>query len=250
MTPDSFDHEFWIESAGAYVLRALPGDEEQSFERHLSTCATCRDQVEELRAATDALALAAPPMVPSANLRARVMQVVEQEAALLRAAGPEADAPARPVREKRRRFSLDWLSRPALAMPAMVVLLALGVLAGLAGGGALDAEPATRSVRAEVNTRVAPNARVTLEMKDGQGTLVAERLPEPPRGRVYQVWVKRPNLDPEPTSTLFAPRTDGSAAAAVPGSLDGMEAVIVTHEPVGGSPRPTSQPVLQVSPAA
>ena len=250
MTPDRHDHEFWFESTGAYVLRAMPHDEEQEFERHLTTCATCRDQVEELRSATDALALAAPPVVPSANLRARVMQVVEQEAALLRAAGPEADVPARPVREKRRRLSLEWLARPALAMPAIVVLLALGGLAGLAGGGAFDSESAMRSVRADVNARVAPNALVILEMKDGQGTLVAERLPEPPRGRVYQVWVKRPNLDPEPTSTLFAPRADGSAAAAVPGSLDGMEAVLVTHEPAGGSPRPTSQPILQVSPDA
>lgn len=244
MTPDRFDHEFWLESTGAYVLRAMPDDEEQEFKRHLSTCATCRDQVEELRAATDALALAAPPVVPSANLRARVMQVVEQEAALLRAAGPEADAPPRPVREKRRRFSLDWLARPAFAMPAIVVLLALGVLAGLAGSGALDSGPTMRSVRADVNQRVAPNARVTLEVKDGSGTLVAERLPAPPRGRVYQVWVKRPNLDPEPTSTLFMPRKDGSAAAAVPGSLDGKEAVLVTHEPIGGSPSPTSQPLI------
>ncbi|MBA2644448.1 MAG: anti-sigma factor, partial [Solirubrobacterales bacterium] len=135
--------------------------------------------------------------------------------------------------------------------PAVVLLLALGVLAGLAGGGALDdADPGMRSVRAEVNQRTAPNARVTLEIAAGSATLVAERLPEPPRGRVYQVWVKRPNLDPEPTSTLFAPRADGSAAAAVPGSLEGMEAVLVTHEPAGGSPRPTSQPILQVSPRA
>lgn len=249
MTPDRADHDFWLESVGAYVLRAMPADEEADFESHLSTCATCRDQVEELRAATDALALAAPPVVPSANLRARVMQVVEQEAALLRAAGPEADVPVRPVREK-RRLSLDWLARPALAVPATVLVLAAGVLAGLAGRGDPDLEPTMRSVRAEVNQRVAPNAQVTLEVVDGGGTLVAERLPEPPRGRVYQVWVKRPNLDPEPTSTLFAPRADGSAAAAVPGSLEGMEAVLVTHEPAGGSPRPTSQPILQVDPAA
>lgn len=249
MTPDRADHEFWLESVGAYVLRAMPEDEETEFKRHLSTCATCRVQVQELRAATDALALAPPPVVPSANLRARVMQVVEQEAALLRAAGPEADVPVRPARE-RRRFSLDWLARPAFAMPAIVLLLALGVLAGLASSSAFDSEPAMRSVRAEVNQRVAPNARVTLEVKDGSGTLVAERLPEAPRGRVYQVWVKRPNLDPEPTSTLFAPRADGSAAAAVPGSLEGIEAVLVTHEPAGGSPAPTSQPILRVNPAA
>lgn len=253
----SFDqaaHEFWVESVGAYVLRALPEAEEIEFERHLVICPVCRDQVDDLRMASEALALAAPPVVPSQNLRARVMQVVDQEAALLRAAGPDADAAPAAVAASgpraKRRFSLDWLMRPAFALPALALLFAVGALAGVAGSGILDTEPEVQSVRAEVNERVAANARVTLEMGPGGAMLVAEGLPDPPSGRVYQVWVKRPNVDPEPTSTLFMPRSDGSAAAAVPGSLEGIEAVLVSHEPAGGSPRPTSQPVVQVAPPA
>lgn len=240
------DHERWEDSVGAYLLSALPEREEIDFERHMSGCAICRDQIEDLRVATDALALAALPITPPADLRARVMHVVEQEAELLRAAGPDADRPERsPARRSRFRLpSAGWLLRPAFALPAAVLLLAVGAVIGLAGSGAFSGDDAARTVKASVVRKAAPNARVSLEITPNGSTLVAEHLPDPPEGRVYQVWVKRPNLDPEPTSTLFMPRKDGSAAAAVPGSLDGMEAVLVTHEPAGGSPTPTSQPMI------
>jgi hypothetical protein len=252
MSIDRPDHAVWEDSVGAYVLRALPEDEEIAFEAHLAGCPVCRDQVEDLRMAADALAFAAPPVIAPESLRARVMHVVEQEAALLRAAGPDADTPRETSQAapSRRRFTLDWLVKPAFALPAAILLLAIGVLAGLAGGGGPDSDPEMKSVRAEVNEQVAPNAEVHLQVAPGTATLVAENLPDPPRGRVYQVWVKRPDLDPEPTSTLFMPRADGSAAAAVPGSLEGIDAVLVSHEPPGGSPKPTSQPILQVAPPA
>ena len=254
MSAEGSEHMRWEESVGAYVLRALPDDEEAAFEAHLGGCPICRDQVEDLRAATDALAFLAPPVVAPENLRARVMNIVEQEAALLRAAGPEADMPrpraaAEPPR--RRRFSVDWLFKPAFALPAALLLLALGAIAGVVGrGDPADPGSGIVSVRAQVNRDAAPNAKVHLHVASGAATLVAENLPDPPRGRVYQVWVKRRDVDPEPTSTLFMPRKDGSAAAAVPGSLDGVDAVLVSHEPPGGSPKPTSQPILQVAPPA
>jgi anti-sigma-K factor RskA len=254
MTAMGPDHDHFHDSVGAYLLRALPEPDELAFERHMATCALCRDEVEDLRAVTDALALAVPAMSPPPALKARVMQVVEQEAELLRAAGPEADRP-RPVpaarSDRRRRLSMDWLGRPGFALAAAFVVLAIGGLIGLASGGVFDDDPGRRSVLAEVDQDAAPNARVFLQVDaDGGATLVAERLPPPPEGRVYQVWVKRPDVDPEPTRTLFVPRSDGAAAAAVPGSLDGVEAVLVSHEPRGGSPSPTSAPVVTVAPPA
>lgn len=258
MTGMGPDHDRFSDSVGAFVLRALPEREEIEFEAHMATCAVCRDEIEDLRAATHALALSVPAMAPPPNLKARVMQVVEQEAELLRAAGPEADRPRRPAatatsrpRERRRRFSPGWALRPAFALPAALFVLALGTLIGLTSGGAFDDDGTrVRSVRAEVDRDKAPNARVYLEMSDAGATLVGERMPPPPEGRVYQVWVKRPNVDPEPTSTLFMPRSDGSASAAVPESMQGVEAVLVSHEPPGGSPAPTSAPILTVSPSA
>jgi hypothetical protein len=40
---------------------------------------------------------------------------------------------------------------------------------------------------------------------------------------------------------------DGTAEAAVPGPLEGADAVLVTREPRGGSRRPTSAPILEAA---
>ena len=71
---------------------------------------------------------------------------------------------------------------------------------------------------------------------------MAENLPAPPEGRVYEVWVMPKGSDtPQPTDVLFTPRSDGSAVAAIPGSVDDIQQVLVTDEPVGGSDEPTGE---------
>ena len=68
-------------------------------------------------------------------------------------------------------------------------------------------------------------------------------MPEPARGRVYQVWLQRAGHAPEPTAALFTPRRDGSATANV-GDVAGVDKVMVSSEPLGGSPAPTTAPIL------
>ena len=50
------------------------------------------------------------------------------------------------------------------------------------------------------------------------------------------MWLKRDGHAPEPTAALFVPSRDGAATASVPGSLEGIDQVMVTDEPDGGSP--------------
>ena len=58
-------------------------------------------------------------------------------------------------------------------------------------------------------------------------------LPPLARDDVYQVWVQRDGaIEP---SSLFVPRRDGTAEAAIPGSLDGADAVLVTREPAAAA---------------
>ena len=58
------------------------------------------------------------------------------------------------------------------------------------------------------------------------------------------VWMQREDGTIEPTSALFTPRADGTATASVTGDLDGVENVLINTEPPGGSPQPTSTPVM------
>ena len=76
--------------------------------------------------------------------------------------------------------------------------------------------------------------RATLEIQDGHARLVASKLPAPPSGRVYQVWLDKGGKTPEPTAALFSTSSDGSASVDVP-SVDGVRRVMVTDEPAGGS---------------
>ena len=94
------------------------------------------------------------------------------------------------------------------------------------------------------HSRGAERANAELEINGDEARLVARGLPAPPSGRVYQVWLKRDGHAPEPTAALFMPSRDGTATASVPGSLDGVDQVMVTDEPDGGSPQPTGDLLL------
>jgi hypothetical protein len=201
--------------------------------------------VHDLQVAADALPVSVPLVSPPAALKERIMSVVRSEAELLAAAGDRADvpapAPARSAGRRRGRFAGAWLKRPAFALAAAALVLAGGVAAGIA----LTGED-TRTVVADTRP---PEADVRLEIGDDGATLIARDMPPPPRGRIYQVWLKRPGRDPEPTSVLWSTRADGSAEVAVPGSLEGIEAVLVTDEPEGGSEEPSRPPVISAAPA-
>jgi anti-sigma-K factor RskA len=230
-------HERWADAVGSYLLGALPADEREGFAAHLEQCPVCRADVEELSVAAEALPLSVPAVAPPPALKDRIMAVVESEAELLAAAGEQADAPRRAPARARRGFVAGLLLRPAVALAcAAVLLVAGGIVGALLSGG-----EETRTIAA---TTTVPGARVELEVHDDASTLVVRNLREPPQGRVYQVWLKRPGRDPEPTSVLWEPRSNGAAEVAVPGSLDDVEAVLVTDEPRGGSEKPSRKPFI------
>jgi anti-sigma-K factor RskA len=242
------EHSDFDDSAGAYVLGALPDDELRAFEAHLDGCAACRDEIAALRFAADALALAADPIAPPPELKQRLMAVVRSEAELLDAAGARADVPQR-SRRPRRAGLPGWTARglrPAAIAGASAVLVAGGVT-GYALRG--DGGGSTRTVVASVDRAAAPDASASLRLGGGHGTLHVQGLRNPPARRVYQVWLKRSGETPEPTNALFTVRSDGTADVEVPGDLHDVRSVLVTSEPLGGSSVPSGQPIISVTTA-
>jgi anti-sigma-K factor RskA len=224
------EHARWNETAAAYVLGAMAVAEREEFEEHLSTCEICREEVEELQPAADALPMASPLMAPPPELKDRIMAEVEREAELLGAAGAGADRPERTRRERR-----GWLSGWRLA-PVAAALVVAGVLVGVSLSGT-----DSRTISANVEMQ---GASAELHVAGDQAMLVAENLPAPPEGRVYEVWLMPEDSEvPEPTSVLFMPRGDGSAEAAIP-SVDGVSQVLVTDEPHGGADEPSGDLLL------
>jgi anti-sigma-K factor RskA len=224
------DHERWEDAAGSYVLGALPEAEQALYEAHLADCPVCRAETDELAVAARALPVSAPAMKPPPALKARIMAEIEREAALLASAG-EPRVAAKPRR--RWRFALPL---PAVALACAALLL--GILGGAAlFGGGSDG----RTIDFQGKGGVAE-----LELTDEGATIVASNMAAPPAGKTYMVWLQRPGKAPEPTSALFTPRRDGSATASVTGDMDGVEAVLINQEPLGGSTTPTS-PVLMTA---
>jgi anti-sigma-K factor RskA len=226
------DHDRWEDAAGAYVLGAMTPRERSEFEEHLATCPACREDVDELRPAAEALPMASPPVLPPPALKDRIMAEVEREAQLLASAGPVADRPPR----ERRRFRLPALTGWRLA-PVAAALLIVGALGGalLTGGG-------SRTISAGANAKV---------QIDGDKATIVATMPAPPEGKVYEVWVMPKGAPegaaPKPTNVLFTPRADGSVEAAIPGSVDDIDRVLVSDEPPGGSETPTGDVVMDVS---
>jgi hypothetical protein len=117
----------------------------------------------------------------------------------------------------------------------LTALLAAGALAGFAIAGQGDGTTTYPGIVGFAG------ATAELEVSDGQTTLVAENLPEPRAGQVFQVWLMpKGSNTPQPTDVLFTPRGDGSVEAAIP-SVDGVSQVLVTDEPHGGRDEPSGR---------
>lgn len=230
------------DDAAAYVLCAMSDSECETFQAHLGRCAACSAKVAELQCVGDALLSGVPQLTAPPPVRDRVMSIVRAESELLLAAGHGADRPE-PV-QRRRRFG--WLSlHPLPAAGLASVALALGIggsaLLSSGGGGATSA----RTVVAKVD---AAGATAQMRLGSDSAKLVVAGMPSPAEGRVYQVWLDRGGKStPEPTDALFSVSRDGHASVDVPGDLDGVKAVLVTDEPLGGSRIPTRAPVISAT---
>jgi anti-sigma-K factor RskA len=230
------DHTHYREDIGAYLLGALTDLERQAFEHHIVNCAECRDEIEQLRPAADALPRSVEQVEPPPALKVALMEIVEREAG---ESLPQAPAPER-RRSRRERFRIPAV-RPALALGALLFGLIAGFAVAQLGG---DDE---RTIVATVDQSRLPRASGDLQVegdgKDG-AILRLRNMPTLEEGQVYQAWVQRDgSFVAQPT---FEVGPDGAGAAAVPDDLSDAQAVLVTRERRGGARAPTERPVINV----
>ena len=221
---------------GAYALDAVPGAEREAFERHLSECDSCTQEVRELRETATRLALAAAADPPP-ELKARVLNQIRT----VRQSPPETTVT--PLRRGRDSLALRLTSIAAAAL--FVVAVALGVIVvrqndELARSRAQAAEM-SEILRAGDAQVVAidkgEKGRLTVAMSRSENRmlLLTEGMANPPEGKDFQVWtghggtmVPAGFLDPE----------NGEATLEISGFGD-ADAIGVTLEPDGGSESPT-----------
>lgn len=215
------------ELLGAYALGALPAETLSEIGEHLLTCAN-HPEAAELRAVASTLAFAAPEAEPSPALKTRLMEAIGAETARV----PAAREPAG-LLDRLRGLVLRPAVPYALA-GALAVAIAALVLTNVGGS---DEDGAT------VTLAGADEAGAVLHvLEDGIVVMEAEGLEPLNDDQTYQVWAITGG---QPTSLgLLGTAPDGEALGALRADLSGIDVVAVTIEPAGGSPGPTSDPVL------
>ena len=220
------------------------------------------------------LGLAVTPVQPSTTMKADLMariamtpqlpahapqvpaQTTMAQPAVL--ATPPATAPAMGRAERASRDR--WFQRPAAIITvaaAAVVLFAAGVVAG----GALTPAPADglqlAAIVAASDVRTTPadvagGGSTTLVSSESLGVsaLVFQNLPELSADEAYALWYIDAGGTAVSAGLLSADADgdgDGSIIAVLEGDFQPGTVVGVSVEPAGGSPAPTTQPIVVIA---
>ncbi|GAC1658251.1 MAG: hypothetical protein NVS9B1_17750 [Candidatus Dormibacteraceae bacterium] len=243
------------QALGLLVLGALEPGEAVAVNEHLADCGVCSAEMRQLAQVVKILPYGMPEVAPPGALEKRLLSRIQP--AGRRAAG--------------RWTTPGW---PAWAPAAAAAALIIGLGSVMADGLLLQRQQAVQA-NLEASTRRDQADRAALaslaggsgrslglhatpmgagaygvlrmDPSTGQVVLVAYGLRPAPAGRAYQGWLHR---GPERISIGVFAATGGGEAVVVtlsgqPASLLGeVDGFGVTLEPLGGSPGPTTPPVI------
>ena len=254
---------------GAYAVGALDPAELAEFEAHLADCPECSAEVRGLLGTAARLA-SAEAVEPPARLKPAVMARIattRQQPPLETASDEEsgeATAPAAPAAPALggdvvpiRRPGWSWGQKALAAAAAVLAVVSIGLSALLAQSSAtrqqLDAQQQTITrvlTASDARTLAGPVAgggrgAVVVSPSLGATVFVASQLPAAPSGHTYELWYLGADGSAVPAGT-FVPGADGHAATVLTGAPGQAAAVGMTVEPAGGSPQPTTTPILAV----
>jgi anti-sigma-K factor RskA len=214
-----------------YVLGALDPEEIPLVRKHILSCEECMAEADGFsREAAKLLATVDPQRLPE-GFEQRILAEI--------AVDRHARAPLPP---RRRR----WSFAPGFAF------LALVLVAGALSVGLLDArgdlardERILAAVVARDGFDLTGNgAHAKMVPTDHGSALIVAGLDHPPQAHTYQLWLLRGE---QAVSVSTFESSGPIAVVETSESIEGFDAAAVTIEPAGGSPQPTTQPILHSS---
>ncbi|MGO9342049.1 MAG: anti-sigma factor domain-containing protein [Acidimicrobiales bacterium] len=228
----------------ASALNALPTDEAEQLERHLKRCSHCRTEMVEFETTTSMLV--DPSSQPPPGLWDEIVATIEHS-------GPEPMPRSLRRVVKRRRWWVQGWAMAAAGAAAAVVVLAVAVanlqgdvnhLQNQAIGNVLPSAVANALSSAghqvvQLRTAAGVDLARAVLTRDGNAFLVPTSLHGLATTRTYQLWalsqgkpVSLGVLGPSPGISLFRVES-------------GMTALMLTAEPRGGVPSPTTPVIAQ-----
>lgn len=233
----------------AYALGALEPDEIAHVSALLTERPELRATLAELRATADRLPYGLPEAAPPADLRQRVL-----DRATGRTPAASRAAPTRPATGMRAWiWSLSGVTAAAVLAAAIGWGQLIGARDELASS---QAQVATaQSQLGQMQAQIAAAERVIASLQGQSGsaaivqthagtTLLVAQLPPLQPGRVYQLWRIQGNSAPASAGLFTVDQRGYGQANLTDGQPASGETVAVTDEPDGGSPGPTTKPLV------
>jgi len=272
------------ELLAALSLDATSSEEREAVLAHIAECDDCARELGVLRDAAHSLAQLAPetPMDPArqARVRAHLLARAAERAQQTLVPPPGSAKPASIAMPPRRLTRFSTASLVAAAAIVLVgVALALWAVSAEQRVTALQRDTqrllsAQRSFEREITARDSaladrqalldammgagvqvieagapsarqPSGKMFWDQITSQWTFVAHNLPRAAPNRTYQLWLIT-RAQRKISAGVFATSASGDALVIAHYSLpkDSLAAIAVTDEPSGGSPQPTTTPVL------
>ena len=240
---------------GAYAADAVTGAELAEFERHLERCPTCAEEVRGRQETTAKLgmttAIAPPPW-----MRDQVLSATSRTRQLPPSSGKVIALHARP----RRTTSLRrGMSRPVAvaamsAMAAAVIVLAVFQVntrdqlhQAQAGASAVAAVLASPDARIDMGkASIGGTVTAVVSPRDREAVVTTAGMPSPGGGKTYQLWVI--GADGPRSAGLMSGGTAGATSPVLAADVRSGDSLAITIEPAGGSARPTTTPVVFLTP--
>ena len=235
-------HEELKTLVASHALGAVPADEMDMIRKHIVDCDECAAELESIQAAVNDLAFTVEPVPLPPGFAERVMAEVAAERSLAVVGG-----------RSKRRFSFSL--GPALAAAALLLVTAVMAAFFLDARSDLASSKRISSAlwQAKADFILKGEGRVltkVLAAADGGMVFVSRGLDAVDEGRDYQLWLMH-----GPCADVAAPAcrkisagtfevTNGVAIVHSKMSLEGVTRAAVTVEREGGSPQPTTNPVL------
>ena len=228
------------ELLGAHALNALPPDEQKLVEDHLATCNLHAEMLSLLSAAAT-VPFTSRPEAPPAELRGRILSAIARDDPEV---APEDPLPSHPDRETALPLPIPLtpirsrrLTLAPYALAAAFALISLGLLAWnvflLSGDGDGDTRVVFFSGSSGAGAVV---------IQDGDTSVQFSGLPALEATQAYQIWIIEDG-PPQPAG-LLALDAAGNALHDLGDEVPTTAVIALTIEPAGGSPQPTTDPIL------
>lgn len=236
-----------------HALGALDDVDAHRVDAHLIECAACRAEFDELVAAVaelDAAAAPATAMEPAPNATRDLLTAARRT--------PQARPVELPAHSPRRSWGRFGIGLGGASLVAACVALAMTVttlgerddrIASLeqrlkAAKG--DQVPTFRGASVKSLDTAGPfgDSRAEVVLKKDAGIVSFNKVPAPPEGMVWQVWLV--DTDERITSLGIINSARKAAFLPIPDDIDrdDIERFIVTAEPTGGSDGPSAEEVV------